>query len=50
MNNIAIVGFNNALAKNILELMSLRGYTQNNVKVFQPMFKKTLKFLLVKKI
>ena len=34
MNNIAIVGFNNALAKNILELMALRGYDKNNVKVF----------------
>ena len=34
MNNIAIIGYNNALAKNILELMSLRGYDKNNIKVF----------------
>ena len=34
MNNIALIGFNNALAKNILELMSLRGYDKNNVKVY----------------
>ena len=34
MNNIAIIGYNNALAKNILELMSLRGYDKNNVKVY----------------
>lgn len=34
MNNIAIIGYNNALAKNILELMSLRGYDKTNVKVF----------------
>ncbi len=34
MNNIAIIGYNNTLAKNILELMSLRGYNKTNVKVF----------------
>ena len=43
MNNIARVGFNNALAKNILELMSLRGYTQNNVKVFSTNVQKNTK-------
>ena len=34
MNNIAIIGHNNALSKNLLELMSLRGYSKDNVKVF----------------
>lgn len=34
MNNIAIIGYNNTLAKNILELMSLRGYNKDNVKIF----------------
>ncbi len=43
MNNIAIVGFNNALAKNILELMSLRGYDKNNVKVFSTNVQKNTK-------
>ena len=43
MNNIAIVGFNNALAKNILELMSLRGYTSNYVKVFSTNVQKNTK-------
>ena len=34
MTNIAIIGYNNILAKNILELMAFRGYNKNNVKVF----------------
>ena len=34
MNNIAIIGYNNTLAKNIIELMALRGYDKNNVKIF----------------
>ena len=34
MQNIAIVGYNNTLAKNILELMSLRGYDENNIKIY----------------
>ena len=34
MSNIAIIGYNNALAKNILELMSFRGYDKNNIKIF----------------
>lgn len=43
MNNIAIVGFNNALAKNILELMALRGYDKNKVKVFSTNIQKNTK-------
>ncbi|MBR1948371.1 MAG: hypothetical protein IKA30_01100, partial [Alphaproteobacteria bacterium] len=43
MKNIALVGFNNALAKNILELMSLRGYEKNNVKVFSGNVQKNTK-------
>ena len=43
MNNIALIGFNNALAKNILELMSLRGYDKNNVKVFSSNVQKNTK-------
>ena len=43
MNNIALIGFNNALAKNILELMALRGYDKNKVKVFSTNIQKNTK-------
>ena len=43
MNNIAIIGFNNTLAKNIIELMSLRGYDKNKVKVFSANIQKNTK-------
>ena len=36
MNHIAVIGYNNALAKNLLELMSLRGYDQDCLGVFAP--------------
>ena len=42
MNNIAVIGYNNALAKNILELMSLRGYDKNTVKVFADNIQKNI--------
>lgn len=35
MNNIAVVGYSNTLAKNILELLSLRGYSKDNIGVFE---------------
>lgn len=35
MNNIAIVGYNNTLAKSLLELLALRGYTKENIAVFE---------------
>ena len=35
MNKIAIIGYNNQLSKNILELLSLRGYGKNNISVFE---------------
>ena len=34
MSKIAIVGYDNKLAKDLLELMSLRGYTKSDVSVF----------------
>ena len=36
MNKIAIIGYKNALAKNLLDLLSLRGYTKDKVSVFAP--------------
>ena len=43
MNNIALIGYNNALAKNILELMSLRGYDKDNIKVYSNNIQKNTK-------
>ena len=34
MNNIAVIGYNNTLAKSLLELLALRGYGKENVSVF----------------
>lgn len=34
MHNIAVVGYNNTLSRNLLELLDLRGYTKENVRVF----------------
>lgn len=35
MNNIALVGYNNTLAKSLLELMALRGQAKENIAVFE---------------
>lgn len=43
MNNIALIGYNNALVKNILELLSLRGYDKNNVKIYSNNIQKNTK-------